>query len=135
MVANCGATCAKYLLCLFNFTFFVSIFTLFFPICCAKIFYLESIVWQIACRKEKLLGTFQAYWSKKVSHIAIVGLFVEFIMYILTSKQFTVSLIKVLTLIFPLHTALSRDLPFHGGLGLRSHVLVLDIGDVHKLRL
>ena len=63
----------------------------FFPICCAKIFYLESIVWQIACRKEKLLGTFQAYWSKKVSHIAIVGLFVEFIMYILTSKQFTVS--------------------------------------------
>jgi len=27
MVANCGATCAKYLLCLFNFTFFVSIFT------------------------------------------------------------------------------------------------------------
>jgi len=23
MVANCGATCAKYLLCLFNFTFFV----------------------------------------------------------------------------------------------------------------
>ena len=27
MVANCGATCAKYLLCLFNFTFFVSSFT------------------------------------------------------------------------------------------------------------
>ena len=25
MVADCGATCAKYLLCLFNFVFFVSI--------------------------------------------------------------------------------------------------------------
>ena len=27
MVADCGATCAKYLLCLFNFVFFVSIHT------------------------------------------------------------------------------------------------------------
>jgi hypothetical protein len=26
MVADCGATCAKYLLCLFNFTFFVSVY-------------------------------------------------------------------------------------------------------------
>ena len=26
MVADCGATCAKYLLCLFNFVFFVSIY-------------------------------------------------------------------------------------------------------------
>ena len=35
MVADCGATCAKYLLCLFNFVFFVSIHTTY---CCLFIY-------------------------------------------------------------------------------------------------
>ena len=32
MVQDCGATIAKYLLCVFNFVFFVSIYQLFYPI-------------------------------------------------------------------------------------------------------
>ena len=35
MVADCGATCAKYLLCLFNFVFFVSIYSHY---CCLFIY-------------------------------------------------------------------------------------------------
>ena len=39
MVADCGATCAKYLLCLFNFVFFVSIFTMLLTYLFIKIFF------------------------------------------------------------------------------------------------
>ena len=35
MVADCGATCAKYMLCLFNFAFFVSFIFLFSKIYCS----------------------------------------------------------------------------------------------------